>query len=379
MNGFDIQLVYPEGFTGGEKVITHVFRITISDGLHVYNRPVTVFVERLGKDLQMSGIGDRPVYENTDLVIDLAPYLYNVDDIADVAASVSPSMYATKAGFVFTFNFPASAGSSVKVTFTATEGEDIAEETIMVYIEKVPLVFAFGPIGSITVLEDEAYHLNVEPYLKNMAPGVEYTIGVLSDHATEEGFIITFLYEVEEAMDESVRVNVTGENGDWKEQDVLVHVNAVNDPPVLASPIPAQWDVVEGEGKFTVDLTEYFTDVDSEMLEFACDHDIVVIDNGTASVVFLIDTAKPEDLVGVVIYAFDADDPTSMVESNKVNITFYLAGEDPGPGPGPGPTGPDVQGPSDGGGWIVIALVALAAILGGAWMYYRRRKPSIEQ
>jgi len=379
VNEFDIQLTYPEGFTGDEKVVTDIIRVTISDNLRVYTRPITVFVERLGKDLQMSGIGDRTVYEDTDLVIDLAPYLYNVDDIADVAVSVSPSMYATKDGFLFILNFPASAGPIVEVTFTATEGDDVAEETIMVYIEKIPLVFAFGPIGSISVNEDTPYALDVEPYLKNMAPGVEYTIGVLSEYAAVDGFTITFFYDVEEAMDETVRVNVTGGNGDWKEQDVYVHVNAVNDPPELATPIPAQWDVVEGEGTFTVDLKEHFTDVDSDVLEFACDAELVVIENGIASVVFLMDTAKPEDLTDVVIYAFDPDDPTSMVTSNKINITFYLAGEDPGPGPGPDPTGPGVQDPSSGGGWMVIILVAVAAALGGAWMYYRKKKPSIEQ
>ncbi|NIP35592.1 MAG: LPXTG cell wall anchor domain-containing protein, partial [Thermoplasmata archaeon] len=63
-----------------------------------------------------------------------------------------------------------------------------------------------------------------------------------------------------------------------------------------------------------------------------------------------------------------------MVESNEFNITFYLAGDDPGPGPGPDT--PGVQGPSGGSVWVLVALVAIAAVLGGAWMYYRRKKPS---
>ncbi len=378
VNRFDIQLLYPEGHTKGEEVVKDIVRVTITDNLHTYTRPVTVWVHRLGKDLQMSGIGDRTVYEDTKLVIDVEPYLYNVDDIDDVRVSVSPSMYATKEGFVFTFVFPSSEGlSSVEVTFTATEGEDVAEETIMVYVEKVPLVFAFGPIGSITVKEDTPYHLDVEPYLKNMAPGVGYTVGVLSEHATSEGFVITFLYQVEGSMDEIVRVNVTGGNGDFEEQDVYVHVNAFNDPPQLSSPIPVEWNVVKGEGAYTVDLAEHFTDVDTDQLAFDCSNDMVVIENGTASVEFPMGAAKPGDLKGVVIYAFDPDDPTSMVESNEFNITFYLAGDDPGPGPGPDT--PGVQGPSSGSAWALIALVAIAAVVGGAWMYYRRRKPSLEQ
>jgi hypothetical protein len=378
VNEFDIQLVYPAGFTGDSKTKDDIVRITISDNLRTYTRPVTVHVQRLGKDLAISGIGDRTVYEDTDLIIDLEPYLYNVDDIADVAVSVSPSKYAVKAGFVFTFNFPSSEDlSSVEVTFTATEGSDVAEETFMIYVEKIPVVFAFGPIGSITVMEDTVFELDVSPYLKNMAPGVDYTIGVLSDYAAVDVFTITFFYDVEEAMDEIVRVNVSGENGDFEEQDVYVHVNSVNDLPEMTTPIDVEWAVVEGEGPVTVDLNDHFTDVDTASLAFDCDQDLVTIVDGTASVEFLMDTAKPADLTDVVIYAFDPDDPTSMVESNKFNITFYLAGEDPGPGPGPG--SPGVQDPSSGGAWLMIALLALVAGAGIGWMYYRKRKPSIEQ
>jgi hypothetical protein len=239
-------------------------------------------------------------------------------------------------------------------------------------------VFAFGPIGSITVLEDEAFALDVAPYLKNMEPGVNYALGVNSENVAIDGFHIIFFYDVEEAMDEIVRVNVTGDNGDFAEQDVYVHVKAVNDPPDLVKPMEENYDVVEGEPALVIDLTDHFADVDSAAISFDCNRELVTIDNeaGTATVVFPMDTTKPEDLTGVVIYAFDPDDPSSMGQSNLFNITFYKAGDDPGPGPGP--TGPDVQDPSSGGGWIIIALLALVVAAGVGWMWYRKRKPAME-
>jgi hypothetical protein len=114
------------------------------------------------------------------------------------------------------------------------------------------------------------------------------------------------------------------------------------------------------------------------VISFDCNEELLVIDNdaGTATIVYEMDTTKPEDLVGVVVYAFDPDDPTSISESNKFNITFYKAGEDPGPGPGPG--GPDVQDPSGGGGWLIIILLVLVAGVGIGWMVYRKRKPSVD-
>jgi hypothetical protein len=379
VNRFDIQLTYPEGFTGDEKTLEDIVRVTISDGMRTYTRPVTVHVERLGKELQLSGIGDRTVYVDTDLVIDLEPYLYNVDDIVDVTVMVTPDTYVSISGFVFTFNYPPAVSFTYQtVTFRAYEGDDTAEETIIIYIEQIPVVFAFGPIGSISVLEDEPYKLDVEPYLKNMAPGVDYFLGVHSDYASIEGFTITFFYDVEESMDQIVRVNVTGENGDFAEQDVYVHVNVINDPPEMIKPMEGNYDVVEGEPALVIDLSSHFEDIDSLVISFDCNEELLVIDNeaGTATIVYEMDTAKPEDLVDVVIYAFDPDEPTSLTESNKFNITFYKAGEDPGPGPGPG--GPGVQDPSSGGAWMIIVLLLLVAGIGVGWMYYRKKKPSVE-
>ncbi|NIP33300.1 MAG: hypothetical protein GWN18_00085, partial [Thermoplasmata archaeon] len=189
VNRFDIQLLYPEDFTGGEASRDDIVRVTITDNIRTYTRPVTIHVLRLGKELQLSGIGDRTVYVDTDLVIDVGSYLYNVDEMDKVTASVTPDTYATQDGLVFTFRYPPIVSfPSQTVTFRAFEGEDVAEETITIYIEQIPLVFAFGPIGSITVMEDTPYQLDVEPYLKNMASGVEYVIGVHSEHASVEGF-----------------------------------------------------------------------------------------------------------------------------------------------------------------------------------------------
>ena len=377
VNRFDIQLTYPEGFTGDAKEVEDIVRVTISDGTRDYTRPVTIHVLRLGKDLQLSGIGDRTVYVDTNLVIDVEPYLYNVDDITEVQVSVVPDTYVEGNGFLFTFNYPPLVSFPFQVvTFRAYEGDDVAEEAITIYIEQIPLVFAFGPIGSISVLEDDPYELDVEPYLKNMAPGIEYTIGVLSDYAAVNDFVITFFYDVEEDMDEIVRVNVTGKNGDFEEQDVYVHVNAFNDPPELVMPMEGNYDVTEGEPALVIDLASHFSDGDSVTISFDCNEDLVSIDNeaGTATIVFLIDTAKPEDLTDVVIYAFDPDEPTSLTESNRFSITFYNAGDTPGPGS----TTPGVQDPSGGGGWLVIVLLLLVVGAGIGWMWYRKRRPAVE-
>ncbi|MCK5253458.1 MAG: hypothetical protein KAQ96_10925, partial [Thermoplasmata archaeon] len=276
VNRFDIQLTYPEGFTGDAKEAEDIVRVTISDGTRDYTRPVTVHVLRLGKELQISGIGDRTVYVATDLVIDVEPYLYNVDDIADVQVTVVPDTYVERDGFLFTFNYPSLVSFPFQVvTFRAYEGDDVAEEAITIYIEQIPLVFAFGPIGSISVLEDDPYELDVKPYLKNMAPGVEYVIGVLSDYAAVNGFVITFFYDVEEEMNEIVRVNVTGGNDDFEEQDVYVHVNAINDPPELVKPLEGNYDVTEGEPALVIDLASHFSDGDSVTISFDCNEDLV--------------------------------------------------------------------------------------------------------
>jgi hypothetical protein len=358
-----------------EKVADDVFRITVSDGIHTFSRTVTVHVNRLGKELQLSGIGDRNVFEGSKLVIDLEPYLYNVDEIVEVTVSVSPLTYVTMEGFVATFNFPEGiAPLKHEVTFTAIEGTDTAQETITIFIERVPLVFTFGDIGSITVIEDEDYLLDVEPYLVNMALGVEYVIAEHSDHATVEGFIITFHYDVEVAMDEIVRINVTGDNEDFAEQDLFVHVNSVNDAPELFEPIALNFNVQEGAGAVIINLTDHFTDKDTEKLNFSSSSDQIEIDNdaGTARIVFPEDSPRPDDVVGARITAFDPDDPDSKVQSNAFDIAYYLKDQKP-PGPGPG-TGPNVNEPEGGNITVLIAILLVAIVGGVGWMYYRKRR-----
>jgi len=378
VNKFDVQLTYPAGFTGEDKVRDDIVRVTITDGIRSYTRPVTVHVNRLGKTLHMSGIGDRTVYVGDDLVIDLELFLYNVDDLGDVVAEVDPATYVVQDGLVFTFNFPAIVSfPSQRVTFKAYEGSDLAEETITIYIEQLPVEFTFGPIGSITVKEGVAYKLDVRTYLKNMDTTASYELGVHSDHATVDGFTITFLYDVEDAMTELVRVNVTGSNDDFAEQDVYVIVKAVNDPPEMVKPFPNSYDVVEGEPALVIDLASHFSDIDTARLHFMCSADVVTIDNenGTATLVFPKGAARPDDVTGVVFHAYDPDDPSSETVSNAFDIAFYPEGEEPGPGP----VTPGIQDPSGGSGWVVIVLLVLVAAAGAGWMWYRKRKPAIGQ
>ena len=375
VNRFDIQLTYPDGFTDGEKVRDDLIRITVSDGIHEFTRALTIHALRLGKELQLAGIGDRTVYQGTDLVIDISNYLYNVDEIDEVSVMCSPATYATWNGLVVTFNYPMSVSMNMQeITFTASEGPDISIQMVRIYIERIPEVFTFGAIGSITALEDVPYVLDVEPYLFNMAGNADYTLGIHSDHATIEGFVVTFLYEVEENMDEIVRINVTGTNGDFSEQDIYVHVKAVNDPPVLLEPILEDIQVQEGKEAVTIDLTQIFADGDTAVLNYSCDEAAIVIDweAGVATIEFVDGAEKPDDLTGVVIWAFDPDEPGSRLASNEFNVTFYLASQKP-----PTPTGdPGIQEPDGGSAWVFIALLAMAAIIGGGWMYYRKRKPT---
>jgi hypothetical protein len=374
VNRFDIQLTYPAGFTGDAAVMTDTIRVKITDGFHEFVRAVTVHVNRLGKQLQLTGIGDKTVYEETELVIDVLPHIYNVDNIDDVTLTVD-SAYVSLDGFVATFNYPSGVEQET-VTFTVREGEDVATEIVIIYIERVPVKFEFGPIGSISITEDTTWVLNVEPFLKNMDPSASYTLGELSDYAEIDGFTIKFLYP-EGPMNEIVRVNVTGTNGDFSEQDVFVHVKGVNDQPEFILDFDLDISVQEGEEPIVIDLTKHYEDDDTAKLHFRVSdkaEDLFVIDNenGTATVEFKMGATKPDDVTGAKFFAFDPDDPASETASNAFNVSFFEEGEEP-PTPGPGPsTGPQIQNPSGGGG--LLLAIALLIIIGGAgYVLWRRR------
>ncbi len=327
----------------------------------------------LGKTLQLGGIGDRVVYEGSTLVIDVEPYLYNVDDITNVQLTISPTTYTVVAGFVVTFTFPVGiAPLQHEVMFTGREGDDVASETISITIEKKPVIFTFGAVGSVTVMESEPFALDLTPYLVNMDPGAQYVLADHSDYVEVHTFTLTFLYTDEYLTDEIVRVNVTGTNGDFAEQDVFVHVNLVNDRPKLVESLPDNFNIVEGEPALVINLTDYFTDVDTQVLAFSCTAEGVAIDSGQATITFELNTPKPDDILGAKFTAYDPDDPSSKVESNTFDILYYVEGSTPGPGPGP--TGPSLQ--TDSGSVGIIIAILLVAIAGGiGYMYYRKKHP----
>ena len=98
-------------------------------------------------------------------------------------------------------------------------------------------------------------------------------------------------------------------------------MNLVNDPPTLIMAIPVSLKVVEGGDPLVIDLNEHFADVDSSMM-FTATSDLIVIDNenGTATLEFLDNTPKPDDIVDAVITAFDPNDPDRRREGiNKLS------------------------------------------------------------
>ena len=374
VNRFDVQLAYPEDFTGTSETVDDLVTVIASDGLHRFERSVTVHVHMLGKLLQLSGIGDRTVFEDTLLVIDIEAYLYNVDDITKVGLQVD-SAYATVAGLVATLRYPASAGLTREtVTFTATEGSDVAKEAITVYIERVPVdEFVFGQISTIAAIEDEPYVLDLRPFLKNMDLAATYTAGVRSSHATVKGLVVTLLYK-DGPMEETLYINVTGTNGDFAWQDVFVTVKASNDAPKLLKNVPFQLNVKQGEAPTVINLTGYFSDEDTARLEFAASDNakaVMHIDNVNlaASIEYRTGQARPDDVVGAVLYAYDPADPSSRTGTNTFNITFYKASEKPPPD---GPPGLSFLVGGGLGGAAVLTLV-LVAFGGSAWVLWRRR------
>jgi len=373
VNRFDVQLTYPEDFTGTAETVDDLVTVIASDGLHKFERSVTVHVHMLGKLLQLSGIGDRTVFEDTSLVVDIEPYLYNVDDLAKVGLEID-SAYGTVAGLVATFRFPASAGVRKEtVTFTATEGTDVARETIIIYVEPIPVdEFVFGQISSIAAVEDEPFVLDLRPFLKNMAPSATYTAGVRSAHATAKGLVVTLLYP-DGPMEETLYINVTGTNGDFAWQDVFVTVKSSNDRPRLLKDMPFQLNIKQGEAPTVINLTGFFSDEDTARLEFTASDNaklVVHIDNvnGSATIAYRTGETRPDDVEGAVIFAYDPADPTSRTGTNAFNITFYKANEKP-------PDTPTGLSYLVGGGWggAAVMTLVLVAFGGAAWVLWRRR------
>jgi hypothetical protein len=256
LGGTTLTLLYRTGSAGNLWRV----RVTVTDP-HGASAS-TMFIVTLipsGPDLAIAGVPDVQVVETIAKTVDLAPFLYNVHNWANVTVTTS-SPHATPAGTKVTFLYPLGfAFDTESVKLTAHEGDAQAFWTITVTIVRLGHSILIADLPDVDVAADEEMVLELGPYIHNVVSWSQATISEDSPYASVEGTTLHLLYPRAAGVNaDTVTVTVT-ENGHSSSDAMVVHVRSVGgslsiDP---VSPIT----VVEGQ-PFILFLTGYVHNAD---------------------------------------------------------------------------------------------------------------------
>ncbi len=250
--------------TSGGKTVDDQFVVTVN----AVNDPPTV----------ANPIADVTVNEDAaNTVINLANVFTDVDNdpaliTKAVQANSNPTLVsATINGNTLTLDYQPEQSGTANITIRATSGGQTVDDQFVVTVNTVndPPTVA-NPIADVTVAEDAA---NTVINLANVFTDVDNDPALITKavqansnptlvSATINGNTLTLDYQPDKNGTANITIRATS-GGQTVDDQFVVTVNAVDDPPTVANPI-ADVTVNEDAANTVIDLTDVFADVDND-------------------------------------------------------------------------------------------------------------------
>ena len=192
VTGTKVTFLYPEGYPADSEAV----KLIVSEGDLTSSWPITVTIVRLGQDLLIADLPDLDVAADQEFLLELAPYIHNVDDWQALVITAS-SVYAKVTGTTLHLMYPRSAGVSAdSVTVTVASGGKTSADSFGVHVRTVGASFYLESIPPITVVEGQPFILFISSYVRNADPLSEVEVFLSTPHASVDGLTATFLYPV---------------------------------------------------------------------------------------------------------------------------------------------------------------------------------------
>jgi len=142
--------------------------IEVDDGYGTVDVLFNIDVAAVNDDPIISGVLDQAAVEDTDLELNVTPYISDVDNDVDTLIVSHNSSYATITDQIITFNYPNNILGE-EVTITVSDGSLTAEDNITLTVTPVndaPVIDS--AIASLTFLEGEYLVLNLSDYVSDV-------------------------------------------------------------------------------------------------------------------------------------------------------------------------------------------------------------------
>ncbi|UCF08091.1 MAG: DUF835 domain-containing protein, partial [Thermoplasmata archaeon] len=209
------------------------------------------------------------------------------------------------------------------ITFRGTTGEAFAEDTIDIVVRPVNDPPTISQIPSYEKEVNEIWALNLLDYIHDIdTPNNLLTVSVDNPHVVLYSFNLYFQSSVET---QDLIILTVSDDESSATAAFWVNVTARNNPPLYFGLLRTTHLMV-GE-TWTVDLDEYFFDMDRDDLNFTCNNPNIVINPVTHEATWT-PSKSDSTLEDVIFYASDGE---ATVESTPIDLV--LEGEKSEPSP----------------------------------------------
>jgi len=254
----------------------------------------------------VADIPDQPVTEDTPFILDLAPFLSDVDNNHGQLTVETDSSYITTNGLNLTLLYTLGATGSETVSVTVSDLRQKAYATFDVSITPVNDDPIIKRIPDRTMEEDSPLSFSLIPYAKdeeNLANELTWAASggsLVTTFVTEEGDL-TLTSEADQSGSDVITLTVTDKNGASDTTEVTVVVLPVNDPPEILPIEEQEWPVDE---PFEKNLEAYVSDVDnlkSELMVTSDSQYVTSIVGFTITIEYPLDATMDEDEVTISV------------------------------------------------------------------------------
>jgi hypothetical protein len=265
----------------------------------------------------IGNIGNWFIRYNVSFPIDLSSYITDEDTpLSELEVTTSDPNHVSVSGLMIYLIYPQSmVNKDVDVEVFVADGTFISSEIFTVSISENYPPTLDGYIPDVEFMEDEEINsvFNLNDYFTD-ADGDAFEFEFIHNEPNliiiiDDNGIVSFRTHSNWAGNVTVRFSAKDPSGAFTQDVIYVNVIPINDPPRIISDQIRGTTIEEGEN-WSIDLDDYFFDVETSNLTFTCSHSEIVIDPVTHVAVWIPNSKK--ELHDVVFTASDGEHVVSL-------------------------------------------------------------------
>ncbi len=261
---FNVTFEFPNGITAIDVPLV------LNDGRLSTVQLINFTIEPVNDPPEHDVRTEHMAVEDVPLTINFTLHIWDVDNETSELFLTVDDPYTTVEGQTLTFLFPEEVQQHV-VWVNLSDGIDMVEIRLSFFVKPVDDPPTIDPLGEFNATEDQLSIFNVSSFLHDVdTPLHQLGVTTKAENCTVHGHELHFLYPIG-GIDVVVNVEVSDATTRGIFAELKVHVNEVNDAPIVHSISPKLFKEDKEE---TFNLTVYIEDEDNtlEELTLECEH-----------------------------------------------------------------------------------------------------------